>query len=348
MDLLEAEAVEDLFRFALLMTGDRRRAFAEVVEGLSGEAARLSLGMETKARWIGVARQIWDRLRKKAKSEAKSETGEGGVPEELRPFLQGLSLEPRAVVALRALGHLEVAEIAEVLRLKLGDLRGWLSRLHEDRLQAGLDEALLRDGVAGIRSDPQEHAEFLKRWQGVAVGSSVGGPSGGRWERRIGGAAVVFGVLFMAAFLYWERWTKDHGGPVREQVARILEWNEGSNRVEFEPFDGGRDRLEDWLYLRGMESVKIPPAWSSLKVVAARVSAWKGGLIAQLIADEPRAVLFIVNGAAGLEMGGPPTPGSMSYAGWSASWQAAGAYLAVLATPGDSQALEAILKSLSR
>jgi hypothetical protein len=97
-----------------------------------------------------------------------------------------------------------------------------------------------------------------------------------------------------------------------------------------------------------MESVKLPTGWEGLKVVAARVSPWRGVGLAQLVADEPKAVLLIVKAAALLEAGREYPSGLVSHRGWSGRWELSGAYLVVLAVPGDASALEAALAKLAR
>jgi hypothetical protein len=347
MELSEAEAVEDLFRFALLMTGDRQRAVEAVSLELGARGIRRGPGEWARECWVGVARRIWERVRGGEPSGAE-------LPEALRPFLEGLSVEGRGLVALRASGHWELEEIAEVFGLKLGVLRERLHALRESRQGAGLDEVALRDGVLELRASAQERAHFLRDWQRLGEsaegdrGREGSGVGGGRRERVLGVAAVVFGVLFTIVFVCWDRRNQGDAAQVREQVERLLEWNEGSSRDEFERFLGGQEPLEDWLFLRGMESVKLPTGWEGLKVVAARVSPWRGVGLAQLVADEPKAVLLIVKAAALLEAGREYPSGLVSHRGWSGRWELSGAYLVVLAVPGDASALEAALAKLAR
>lgn len=356
--MLEADAVEDLFRFTLLLTGNRENSCTVVAAGLSRAVSHAAELRAPNARWIWVARWIWE-------SSKKRETGSlsygRDLSQELEQFFEPIGPEQRAALALRSLGHLEVEEMAQILRVRPNDLRKQFAVLHEARHAAGLDEVVLRDGVAALRATAEEHAAFVAAWHRLGTSPTAGaravageeGDGGGdfrekgaRMERAIGLAAVIFGVVFMAVFLLWERSKSGGSGQTREQVERLLEFNEASNRAEFEPVDGGKEQLRDWLYLRGLEAVGIPAPLDRLKLVAGRVTQWRGSDVAQLVSDNPKAVLLIVNKSNLLEPGVEVIPGQVSKGGWSARWMVEGRYLVLVAVPGEMAALETILSRL--
>ncbi len=338
MEVLENEAVEDLFRFALLLTGKRSEALGCVAEALEESGTRAAQFRAERSRWIWTARWLWDRLRKRLPLQIP----QGDLAPELIPFFEALTVKERAALALRAISHLEISEIAQVLNQRPRELRQLLADLFEVRQVAGLDEMVLRDGVVAMRPTPEEYSALVTTWPPRKVVRT------GRSERAIGVAAVVFGVLFIVAFVFLERWRNADSNLAHEQAVRLLEYNGHSNSAEFEPLDGTPAKLGDWLYLHGMESVHIPAPLDKLKLVGGRVAQWRGAELAQLVSENPKAVLFIVDAAAFAADGSGAIPGQLSGSGWSVRWQSAGRYLLLLAVPGGHSDLEAMFAGLDQ
>ena len=338
MEVLEPEAIEDLFRFALLLTGKRDEALELVAEALGESETRAAQFRAERSRWIWTARWVWERLRKRLLGEVYGID----LGPDLAQFFDKLLPRDRAALALRAISHLEISEIGQILNQRPRELRQLLAELFEARQAAGFDEMLLRDGVAALKPNPAEYALFVTARQPREVKGSGAG------ERAVGVAAVVFGVLFIVGFMLWERWHNDEISVAHEQAVRLLEFNENSNLAEFEPVEASSSKLGDWLYLHGMEGVQIPPPLDKIKLLAGRVTQWRGARLAQLVSEQPKAVLFIVDAAAFASDGSAETPGQASASGWSLRWKVNGRYLLLLAVPGGRSDLDAMFSELER
>ncbi|MEI6712510.1 MAG: hypothetical protein WCO60_02070 [Verrucomicrobiota bacterium] len=338
MEVLEKEAVEDLFRFAFLLTGKRAEAVAVVSEALGEAEVRATQFRAERARWVWTARWVWGALRKKLSTNLFGDD----LDPDLVPFFFPLAAQERAALALRSISHIETLEIAQILNQRPNDLRKLLGTMHDARQALGMDELVLRDGVSGIVPSAEERSALI-------AAKNLGKTArGGRWERILGVAAVAFGVVFIVGFFFWERWKSERSSPLYDQVARLLEFNENSNLAEFEPFDANTGQLSDWLYLHGMEAVKIPAPLGNLKLVAGRVGQWRGMSVAQLISEHPKAVILVADVAGFSNEGMQIQASELSSAGWSVRWQVSGRHLVLLGVPGAMKELDAVFTGLEK
>lgn len=328
--MLETEAIIDLFRFAVLLSGKRAEALGMVARALAEAAARATQFRAQRHRWIWTARWLWDHWRKPlSKAELGAELGA-----DLEPFFVPLPLLDRAALALRTLNQLEMREMAQILHQNPRDLKARLTRLFEARQAIGLDETQLRDAVAHLKPSSEEYAELLRARLPARTGR-------GRAERVIGLLSVVIGVLFLVGFLAWEHWRSSAPVVWQEQIAKLLELNESGSRAEFEPLEGSVHSASDWLYLHGIEGIEIPEPLRAIKPVAGRMMSWHGGEVAQLLSEEPRAVLLVLETALLAENAASGGSSPVSVGGWSVQSGVSGRYLFLLAVPRDIAEREA-------
>lgn len=344
MELLEKEAIEDLFRFAVLLTGRRAEALPVVAEALGHAAQRAAQFRAQNARWIWTARWIWEQVRRRQNFLRYGEE----VDQRLALFFEPLPWRERAALALRSISHLEIAEIAQILNRRPGEVRKLLSDMFEVRQSLKMDECFLRDGVAELKPNAEERLALSP----VAV-AGVASQGGRKAERLVAVISVVFGVLFIAGFVAFDRWHAQNASPFHEQVSRLMDFTESSvnaneRQPDFERLDAKDGEIQDWLYLKRMEGVKLPEPLKKMSFVAGRVAPWRGLEIAQLISEKPRAVLM-VSDAAGFQVAGAPIVASqMSASGWTVRWSVSGRYLFLFAVKGDSASMEGTLAELER
>ncbi|MEY2599636.1 MAG: hypothetical protein RLZZ142_1895 [Verrucomicrobiota bacterium] len=336
--MLGAQSVEELFRFALLLSGEKSTALGLVAAALCQAEARAGQYREERYRLVWTARWLWDHWRRGSSARPYGGELEAGLTGVFKP----LAARDRAALALRIMQHLELAEIAQILGGRPKELRRTLGNLYEARQAAGVDEARLRDEVVALRLGESERAQIASARKPVRVGRR-------RLESAVAGFAVVFSVLFLVGFYFWEDLRAGEGAAFEEQVTRLIELNENSSAAEFEPLEG-RDpaALGDWFYLHGMEGVKVPSPIVRMPFSGGRVGQWRGADVAQLVCENPRAVLLVVRASALV----PSTPrrgvkeGTLSASGWACRWQWEGSHLFVLGVRGGAQDLAAAFGAL--
>jgi hypothetical protein len=309
------EFTEDLLRFALLRTGNRRVAF-ELAQLASAEGeARAGEWRTQRHLFLWAARFVADRM----------ETLPPCLPEggDLSPELDSILRVPtprlRSAIALHCVGEFKLGELSQVLRLRPREIRAALAEGRQRITLAGFSEAKVREKVRLIELSADERL-LLKS---APVGAT---PRRFGAERALGVAAVCLGLFMFLGWGVWERWRESEPVQMRAQMQRILEVSSNAGPAGIEKFDGPAAETPDWLFLHGMEGVEVPEQFASLRLASARVLDFNGGKLAQFTVEESEGVLMVTTADA-LGLGGERAGiGHTSLGQWSGAWAVAGPY----------------------
>ncbi len=333
MDLPGLEFTEDLLRFALLRTGNRRVAF-ELAQRASAEGeANAGQWRSRRHLFLWAARFVADRMESLPPCLPEG----GDLSPELDAILRGPSLRLRSAIALHCVAELKLNELSQVLRLRPREMRAALAEVREKMNQAGVSEEQVREKVRLIVLSADERLQ-LESELPLNLDRRFGA------DRALGVAAVCLGVFMCLGWAFWERWRESEPVQMRAQMQRLLEASSASGPAGIERFDASVAEIPDWLFLHGMEGVEVPESFAGLRLDSARVLDFNGGKLAQFTMDHPPGILSVAFadslGLAGERAGiGRTTSGE-----WSGAWAVAGPYVFFLVVKDAEAQLDRVLK----
>jgi hypothetical protein len=327
------EFTEDLLRFALLRTGNRRTAF-ELAQLAAAEVEAVAGEWRTRRHLLlWAARFVADRL----EELPPGGPGGGDIPAELEPIMAGSSPRVRSAVALHCVAEFKLNELSQILRLRPKEIRTALGEAKQRMSRAGFSEAQVRERVGRIAFSAEEEA-LLKTAPVVLIRRRFGA------ERALGIAAVCLGVCMCFGWVVWERWRESPPVQMRAQMQRLLEASSVSGPGGIEKFEGNAAQAPDWLFLHGMEGVEVPERFASLKLESARIFDFNGEKMAQFTMEEPPGFL-VVGSADSLGLGGDRAGSGRTLAGeWSGAWAVSGSYAFFLAAKDAEAWLNQLLQ----
>jgi hypothetical protein len=333
MDVSGPEFTENLLRFALLRTGNRRVAFELAQVATAEGEARAGEWRTQRHLFLWAARFVADRM-----ESLPPCLPEGG---DLAPELDSLLIAPtprlRAVIALHCVGEFKHSELSQVLRLRPREIRATLSEGRQRMILAGYSEAQVRERVRLIVLSAEERL-LLKNAPTVATSRRFGA------ERALGVAAVCLGFFMCLGWVVWERWRESEPVQMRAQMQRLIEVSGNVGPAGIEKFEGAASETPDWLFLHGMEGVEVPEKFAGLRLASARVLDFNGGKLAQFTVEESKGVLMVTMADA-LGLGGERVGiGRTSEGQWSGAWAVAGPYAFFLVVKDDQGQLDRFLE----
>ncbi len=333
MDVPGPDFTEDLLRFALLRTGNRRVAF-ELAQRASAEGEANAGQWRTRRHlFLWAARFVADRM----ESLPPCLPDGGDLPPELNSLLRAPSPRLRSAVALHCVAEFKLAEISQALRLRPREMRAALAEVRQRMTLAGVSEAQIRGKVRLIVLSADER-HLLENAPSLKVERRFGA------ERALGVAAVCLGVFMFLGWVVWERWRESDPVQMRAQMQRLLEVSGASEPAGLEKFDGSAGETPDWLFLHGLEGVEVPENFVSLKLASARVLDFNGGKLAQFTMESPQGLLMVAP-ADSLGLGGERAGvGRTTLGEWSGAWAVAGPYAFFLAVRDSEVELDRLLK----
>ena len=333
MEVSGPDFTEDLLRFALLRTGNRRVAF-ELAQRASAEGEANAGQWRTRRHlFLWAARFVADRM----ESLPPCLPDGGDLSPELDSILRAPSPRLRSAVALHCVAEFKLTEISQVLRLRPREMRAALAEVRQRMTLAGVSEAQVRGKVRLIVLSADERL-LLENTPSVKLERRFGA------ERALGVAAVCLGVFMLLGWGVWERWRESEPVQMRAQMQRILEASSGSGPAGIEKFDGSAAETPDWLFLHGMEGVDVPESFAALRLASARVLDFNGGKLAQFTLESPQGLLMVAP-ADSLGLGGERAGvGRTSFGEWNGAWAVAGPYAFFLAVRDAEAELDRLLK----
>jgi hypothetical protein len=333
MDASSLDFAEDLLRFALLRTGNRRAAF-ELVQCavVEGEVAAGQLRTRRHL-FLWAARFVADRM----ESLPPSLPGVEDLPPELDSVLRACPPRLWSAVALYCVVDLKPNELAQVVRMRPKETRLAIAEAKKRLALAGLSEDQCRERLRHITFSEEERL-LVESAPPPTIRRRFGA------ERALGVAAVCLGVFMTLGWVAWERWRESEPVQMRAQMQRILEASGVSGPAGIEKFDGKAAETPDWLFLHGMDVQEIPESFSALQLASARLLDFNGGKMAQFTIEEPQGLLSVAPAEA-LGLGGErAAAGRTSLGEWSGAWAVAGPYAFFLAVKDADARLDELLK----
>jgi hypothetical protein len=332
MEVSSSEFTEDLFRFALLRTGNRRVAF-ELAQRASAEGEAIAGQWRTRRHlFLWAARFVADRM----ESLPPCLPNRGDLPPELDSILSVVSPRLRSLLALHCIAECKLNELSQVVRVRPREMRAALAEVRQKIALAGFSELQLREQVRLIELSSEERI-LLKTTPSGSLGRRFGA------ERALGVTAVCLGVLMFLGWVAWERWRESEPVQMRAQMQRIVDTSSsvGPGGVEF--FNGSAAETPDWLFLHGMEGVQVPKPFAALRLASARMVEFNGGKLAQFTIEDPKGVLNIASADA-LGLGGDRAGVGRTTSGeWSGAWEVSGPYVFFLTIKDQEARLDSLL-----
>jgi hypothetical protein len=333
MDVVDPDFTEDLLRFALLRTGNRRVAF-ELAQRASAESEANAGRWRTRGHlFLWAARFVADRMESLPPCLPKG----GDLSPELNAILCAPSSRLRSALALHCVADFKLNELSQALRLRPREMRVALADVRQRMTLAGFSEGQVREQVRLIVLSADERL-LLKTAPLGTVERRFGA------ERALGVAAVCLGVFMFLGWVVWERWRESQPVQMRAQMQRLLAATSASGPAGIEKFDGSAAEIPDWLFLHGMEGVEVPESFAALRLASARVLDFNGGKFAQFTMEEPQGILTVAL-ADSLGLGGERAGDGRTSAGdWSGAWAVADPYAFFLAVRDSEEKLDRLMK----
>jgi hypothetical protein len=127
----------------------------------------------------------------------------------------------------------------------------------------------------------------------------------------------------------------------------FLELNRSAGITGLEAFEGRASETQDWLFLHGMEGVRMPDSFAGVQVAAARIMQWNGLPLAQFPTLSPPGLLVVVDAEALHLPEDNSESGRSSFGEWVGAWESAGPYKVLWMVQSDAKSLEQRLHALS-
>jgi hypothetical protein len=322
MEFLASESIEQLFQFALIVSGRRSVALELMAETISEVEARAAQWREQSHILQWAVRWCW--VQAQRRRDADSNAPDLAI--EMQSFLGCDAGAERAAKGLICIGVFESAGIARVLGMRVAEVKKISAGVDA---QFGLDnqlQARLRDCLATMALNSLE-----KHQLGTVVRSSPRVRN--RFERVLGVFAVLTGALALFGWLGWERWTESEPvqvqGAMGELVLSSREWS----REDRKNFEGVSGEVDDWLFLSGLEGAHMSPKLLGIRAVGGRILKWRDSSVAQLALQDAGAFLWVVRSDAAGIGSSVSKSGKLNAPGWTGEWFVDGKYAFLLAAP---------------
>ena len=333
METLAPDFLDDLFRFALLQTGDRQFSIELLVEVSAEVSARASQWRTERHRFLWAAQLVLKRLERFV--------GKGPAGADLETVLAEAMREPRpkvrAALALNCLGRVSLSEVLHVFRVRPKEMRVAQERFRERTASAGWTEAELRGHITALKINEEERVLIASAAEALA-------PRRAGAERKLGVAAVVLGIVVLLGWANWEQWRGTMPAQMQQFLGRLVEAHRSAGDAGLEHYEGSAGGAGDWLFLHGFEGVHVPESFGSLSLAAARVLDWNGGKVAQFpLASLPG--IFMVTHVDTLRISGESSASGRTHFGeWSAAWMLEGPHVFILFLRAPESTLEEVLR----
>lgn len=322
MECLAPESIEQLFQFALIVSGRRSVALELIAETISEVEARASQWREQSHILQWAVRWCWVQAQRRRDSDSK----DSDLAVEMQSFLGCDAGNERAAKGLICIGGFESVCIASVLGMRVADVKKISARVEA---KFGLDNQLqmrLRDCLSSMELNSLE-----KHLLGNAVRSSP--RIRNRSERVLGVFAVLTGALALFGWLGWERWMESEPvqvqGAMGELVLYSSEWREG----DLKNFEGISGEVDDWFFLSGLEGAHLSARLPAIRAVAGRIVKWRDSPVALLALKDTDAFLWVVRSDAAGIGSSVSKSGKLNAPGWTGEWFVDGKYAFLLAAP---------------
>jgi hypothetical protein len=330
METPSPEFVDDLFRFALLQTGDRQHSLEVLVEALANTADRAHQWRTQAHCFLWAAQFVSKQLEKTPPRKGAD------LDEVLAEAMQDPRSNVRAALALGHLGRVNSAEAIHLFRVRAQEMRVASERFRARTTTAGWTETETQSRINALKLSEEERAKLLEAME--AFPTRRGGV-----ERKLGMAAVLLGVVVLGGWMRWEQWREGMPAQMQQFMGRLLEAHKAAGDGGLERFHGTAGETADWLFLHGMEGVQVPEAFTPLPLGAARVVDWNGGKLAQFPLPSLPGI-FMVTETDTLKLSGEHSASGRAHWGeWSGAWMVSGPYAFFLTLRGSEDALEPLL-----
>jgi hypothetical protein len=324
MEALELEFVEDLFRFALLLSGRRSSAFELVCDAAVEAELRCAQWREAEQRFHWALQRVWSEWHKSQGQPlpeippSAEDARDGG----LRDFLMELAPKPRATAALELVSGLPESVVARVLEDQPREVLKWKK---ECAARLGEEGGVWRKSVRGWVLDEEEKLKLQKAVQARPRPRN-------RFERVLGALAVLTGAFVLCGWFAWEHWQESEEAKVQASLEQILAGADAWKNGEWKSFEGNAGELEDWLFLNGLEGAHFPARLLEVPPTAGRVIPWRDIRIAQVVSAQPGPVIWLVPAEAAGALSEALHSGAVRSGRWSGEWTREGAYLVLVAS----------------
>ena len=262
-----------------------------------------------------------------------------GLPEPVRDIFAAIKPvrpEMRAGLALYCAGDVKSSEVVQLLRLRSRDWRVVLVRFRDQMATCGISEDGIQQRLKTLQLTSEELAHLVD-----AVRSLKTRRKG--WDKILAVAAVLLGVCVFAGWVGWERWRGSPSMHMRAQMGTLLELNKNVGIAGLETFEGKAGDTQDWLFLHGMEGVRMPDAFAGIRIAAARTLQWNGASVALFPTLTPPGLLVVVESEALGLVEEDAESGRATYGEWSGAWASAGPYKVLWMVQGAPSVLDQYL-----
>jgi hypothetical protein len=333
METLAPDFLDDLFRFALLQTGDRQISIELLVEVAAEVAARASQWRTQRHRFLWASQLVIKRL--------EGLIGNRPAGADLETVLAEAMRDPRpkvrAALALNCLGRVSPSEALHAFRVRSKEMRVAQERFRERTASAGWTEAELQGRLKALRLNEEERLLISSAVEALA-------PRRAGAERRLGVAAVLNGTVVLLGWASWEHWRGTLPAQMQQFMGRLVEAHRNAGDSGLERYEGDSGSTGDWLFLHGIEGVHVPESIGSIALAAARVLDWNGGKVAQFpLASLPG--IFMITDIDTLRISGEDAvSGRARFGEWSGAWMMAGPHVFMLFLRAPESTLEETLR----
>ncbi len=332
MEVLSSDHIEDLFRLALLLTGQRDAALELLALALSEAQGRTAQWRTQRHRFLWTFRFL-------SELASKRPAAEGSVAEfsKLAALLRAARPRVRPALVLQGIGGGKSVEVAQLFGLRQGEMRlAWL-RYREQSVEAGFEEAAFREAWHRISLSPEERLALEKSVRPVKARRRAA-------DRFLALSAVLLGVCLLLVIAGWEYWRKTPGFLAGLRMREFLEVQKQHGPAGIEPFAGSLGAAQDWFFLHGMEDVTVPPPFAGVALRDVRILDWNGSHAACFYIQSPAGMLVVVEaGAIGLA-GELQESGRTRFEDWSGAWAVSGRYAVFLLVRSTEDVLASLLR----
>lgn len=322
MECLAPESIEQLFQFALIVSGRRAIALDLMAETISEVEARASQWREQSHILQWAVRWCWVQAQRRRDPELDAPD----LSAEMRHFLGCHDGAERAARGLICMGIFESAGIARVLGMRVAEVK---------KISAGVDSQFGMDGQLQMRLRDCLATMSLNSLEKHLLRTAVRASPRvrNRFERVLGVFAVLTGALVLFGWLGWERWTESEPVQVQGAMGELVLSSSDWSRADRKNFEGVSGEVDDWLFLSGLEGARMSKKLPAIRAVGGRIVTWRDSPVAQLALQDTGAFLWVVRcDAAGIGSSVSKS-GRLNAPGWTGEWFVDGKYAFLLAAP---------------
>jgi len=125
------------------------------------------------------------------------------------------------------------------------------------------------------------------------LNSASGSPALRKHARHPAILCAIAGALLIIGFLVYLELDRRADFPGKENVESMLAEFDRINEMEFEPVNGPISGLTDWMMLRGVEGLALPPELAGLQADYARAFKKDGQNVAQFAIKQNASILTV-------------------------------------------------------